>query len=293
VELDQLQHERQEQWELQDMDCQFLLQSLCQLLRERLPSLFYDTTYLTFCEKRFHNEYVKRYLLLPLLVLFLVGSTGFVFANHQTDVLGDSVAAVNPQIPPTSDGPGLLLPDSPLFFLDKMKQQIRVIFALTPEAKAKVYADIAGERMAELRFMLARNNKEGIDIDLAGVTQNLQKAADSLAQAHLLGRDVSFLAIAINDNMKHKQQSFDVLGSSSNQEIASKARAVQESLLSAKVAVENVLPEDRKQTEIADDLHRIVQQETAYIASATQRLTSVRAVLGIQASPSAKQATSK
>ena len=98
------------------------------------------------------------------------------FAHHQQQVLGVATISAdtlqNLQIPSTSEGPGLILPDSPLFFLDQLKQEFRLFLVFTPEAKAKIHASIAGERMAELRFMVQKNSKRGIEY-LCGEVENL------------------------------------------------------------------------------------------------------------------------
>src|SRR5258708_4914260 len=56
------------------------------------------------------------------VLLFLIVSQGSAFAQEQAVLGVETQPAVMPSIPPTSEGPGLLLPDSPFFFLDKLKQ---------------------------------------------------------------------------------------------------------------------------------------------------------------------------
>lgn len=166
-------------------------------------------------------------------------------------------ASSNPQIPPTAEGPGFILPDSPFFFLDELKQAVRITFALTPEAKASVHAQIAGERLAELRFMLDRDNSEGIEKDLLGISQNLRESAKDVKDAKLLGHDVKILAKSINDDIKAKQAIFDKLSKESNAPLKSWAFAVADSLASAKATVEEALPADLAANEIKDDAQRV------------------------------------
>lgn len=196
---------------------------------------------------------MKRNVVFVLFFVILLTSATPAFANHREDVLGTSTET-NPQIPPTSEGPGLILPDSPFFFLDQLKQDIRLAFALTPEAKAKVHTSIAGERMAELRFMLAKNNKTGIDTALNGVSANLLRASEDLNQAELTGRNIDKLALEINTNIKEKQNSLDILEQSDNKEIMFKAKAANQQILDAKVQVEEVLPEGQLSREVEYDL---------------------------------------
>src|ERR1035437_4242316 len=81
------------------------------------------------CIERYHYNCVRKFLIFLLSVsltsAIVVLSSGIVFADHQQDVLGVASAPVL-SIPPTSDGPGLILPDSPLFFLDQIKQEVRL-----------------------------------------------------------------------------------------------------------------------------------------------------------------------
>ncbi len=231
---------------------------------------------------------MRKSFVVILSFVFLASSGCPAFANHKEDVLGAQTQV--PQIPPTSEGPGLLLPDSPLFVLDQLKQQMRLFFAFSPEAKAKARSDIAGERMAELRFMLAKNNKPGIDIALQGVSENLQKAAELVAQAQLSGRNVSDLARKINNDIKRKQETLDVLEASDNRELKFKAKAAQEQLLAAKVVVEDALPADEILKEFEEDLHRTIAAEVEQVNPSAERIERQLAVLGEQASMSAKEA---
>lgn len=231
---------------------------------------------------------MKRFLAFFIGVLFLFTTTTSVSAHHKERVLGESTTVVA-QIPPTTEGPGLILPDSPLFFLDQVKQNTRLLFAFSPESKAKVRADIAGERMAELRFMLAKKNQKGVDIALQGVVENLGKAAESLSQAQLTGRNVSSLAKDVNEKIKLKQEALDVLESAEDKEIRFKAKSAQEGLLKAKVSVEDSLPEDEIENEIEEDLHRIVEDEVDDAFKSADRVEHQLKELRRQSSDSAEK----
>lgn len=198
--------------------------------------------------------------LLIIVFLFIASQATYAHYRHRHGtVLGDSTTSA--QIPPTIDGPGFILPDSPLFFLDQVKQNVRVLMAFTPENKAKVHASIAGERLAELRFMLAKNNKEGVRIALQGVSDNFQKAADELSEAKLTGRNVSILAKKMNDDIKIKRQSLDILGIQTTGEMNAQVAAAQESVNEAKIKVEDSLPDDDLRNEIRDGINRGIEKE--------------------------------
>lgn len=180
-----------------------------------------------------------------------------VVATHLQDVLGDTTTSINPQIPPTVGGPGLLLPDSPLFFLDQAKQEVRVALSFTPEARAKIYADVASERLAELRFMLAKNDKKAIRVALEGVYDNFQNAAEELDQAQLSGRSITDLSKQINDLIHEHQKALDSLESRATGLLKSQVAVAQKSLLISKVSIEEHLKAEDLAEEVRYDLGRI------------------------------------
>ena len=208
-------------------------------------------------------------------------------AGYRERVL--AAETVNVQIPPTADGPGLILPDSPLFFLDNLKQNVRLFLAFSSEEKTRVHAQIAGERLAELRFMLAKGNQDGIRIALLGVSDNLSKSAQNLSQAKLSGKDVSELAQEINQNIKEKQEALDVLEVSGQGEISAMANAVSESLFEAKVRVEDSLPQDKLEDEIRNDLNRRVEDRVIQASGSVKELEEDLEELNKQASDAAKK----
>lgn len=193
-------------------------------------------------------------------ILFLSGNT--VLADHIEDVLGVKNEPTL-SIPPTTEGPGLVLPNSPLFFLDKLKQEFRLLLAFTPEQKAKIHNAIAGERMAELKIMLAKNNVPGIRIALQGVSDNSKAAAKDLYDAGLTGRNINLLAKDINDSIKEKGSIFSDLQNQANGEIRSQVMAANEALKLAKANVEENLPADLLLNETIDDLNKEIADNVA------------------------------
>lgn len=232
---------------------------------------------------------MKRIFYIFFILFFLIGTTEEVSAHHQKQVLGAETENQQFSIPPTVEGPGLILPDSPLFFLDQLKQTTRLLLAITPEARAKVRADIAGERLAELRFMLAKNNQKGIQTALDGVSQNLQKAGEDLAAAKLTGRNISDLARVINLSVKEKQGSLDVLESQATGELRIRVKAIQGGLMEAKVKIEDSLPEDELENEIRDDLNRLVQRRVREASASAREVEHELEELRKEASESAQK----
>lgn len=233
---------------------------------------------------------MRRILLSSLgFILVFVLSTATTLAYHQQQVLGETATLNTPTIPATSEGPGLILPDSPLFFLDELKQAIRTALALTPETKAKIHMSIAGERMAELRLMLVKKDRRGIDRTLAGVSENLVQAARDIGDAQLTGRDISKLAREINESIKTKQRVLDDLGDQAEKDLRTKVRATTASLLPAKVKVEDALPTHEIESEIRDDLKRQVERRVKEASSSAQEIEDEIAALQKEASESSQK----
>lgn len=204
------------------------------------------------------------------LIIFLLFSPTVALANHQASVLGVTTS-VPLSMPPTSDGPGIFLPDSHFFFLDELKQDVRILLSFTPEQKAKTYQSIAGERFAELRYMLARDKKDGITKALQGIAYNMQQAAEQVGKAHFDGKDTKKLAKNINDDIKSKQVVLDQLARVATGETKTYVMGASTSLFEAKTKVEDSLDSADFQNEIRDDLRRIVQQQTEEYLNASRK----------------------
>lgn len=192
-----------------------------------------------------------------IFFIIVIAAPKGALATHRQDVLGDAtVSLLSPQIPPTPGGPGLLLPDSPFFFLDQAKQDFRVAVAFTPEERAQVYSDVANERLAELRFMLAKNNAKGIRVALEGVYDNFQKASEELDQAKLSGRNISDLSKEVNDLLREHQKALDSLESQATGLLKQQVAVAQKSLLISKLSIEDHLRPADFANEIRYDLQR-------------------------------------
>jgi hypothetical protein len=163
-------------------------------------------------------------------------------------------------IPPTVEGPGLILPDSPLYFVDQIKQDFRLLLAFTPEQKARIHDKVAGERLAELRIMLAKNSVKGIRTALQGASDNLKTASENLADAKLTGRNIDLLAEEINNSIKEKQKTLSVLESQATGEIKAQVAATLVVLKIAKVSIEENLPSDLQTNETVDGLNQLITE---------------------------------
>lgn len=216
---------------------------------------------LTIVKINIHNSNVNRKAIAFPIISVIIFFTVFT----------SSVKAA-PQIPPTAEGPGFILPDSPLFFLDELKQNIRLTIAFTPQDKAKTYNAIAGERLAELRYMLARNNKQGIEKDLLAISYNQKKASDSLEEAKFNGENVEKIAEKINIDVNRRQDAISELALSSEGELKTMVLGVQTSLYESKAKVAGGLPGYKVDNEIKTDLMKQISNDIGLASSSSREL---------------------
>lgn len=238
------------------------------------------------------NQLSKQFLVIFVIGILFTLLSSSVSAYHQRVVLGESTQRkpINEiTLPATTEGPGLLLPDSPFYFLDAIKQHVRASLAVTPEAKARLHAQIAGERMAELRLMLYRNNEEGFSKALEGMTHHFIQSERALEETKMSGTDVAELAKHINDSIKTKQQALDTLEQEGESTVQVEVVKAQDLLMETKVKVEDGLNEADLANEIADDLRRITKRRVLEAENAVSEIDAELAILEKQASEAAKQ----
>lgn len=126
-------------------------------------------------------------LLKSFLVVFLTFAQITLWSNHSTVWAADNKEATTSpvKLDLTFDaGPGPILPSSPLFFLDNLWDNIRLLFTIDPESRAKLRLSIAAERLSEIRNMLETDRAEGINIALSNLESQIKgvKKAFDLAR---------------------------------------------------------------------------------------------------------------
>lgn len=197
-------------------------------------------------------------------------------------------------LPPTAEGPGLILPDSPLYFLDQVKQEFRLLLAFTPEQRARIHNAVAGERMAELRFMLAKNNSAGVRVALLGISDNLEAASEDVADAKLTGRNIDKLAEEMNNSIKEKQKILSLLEKQATGELQAQVSASIEALKEAKTKVEEDLPAGLLTSETIDDLNQQIGDNINSASLSAEEINRSISILNKLSSQSAqKQASSQ
>lgn len=229
------------------------------------------------------------FLSVSLLVVIFLSFAISTYGHHQKQVLGDVTEASELLLPPVTSGAGFILPDSPLFFLDKTFQRIRLVLAFTPERRAKTHAQIAGERLAELRIMLARNDSDAISMTLSNLTQEVSQMSRSLSDAAAEGRDVSLLAKQFNETIKTQRKILGILKDQTEGVLKLQLKTARETLREAKVEIEDELPEDELENEIEEDLNEEIEDEVEEASKSSKRLDHAIDVLSKLASQAAEK----
>lgn len=214
----------------------------------------------------------KLYAVLIVFALFILVIPQHVLASPRQEVLGDS--SNNELFPAVSAGTGFLLPDSPFYFLDKIFQGLKLTASINPQAKAKIEIQIIGERMAELRVMHAKGNRDGINVVLSEIEKEARNAAQYVKDAAAEGGDVTVLAKQINDYFRDYRTVLTTASQNSNEELSLKLDSTNQSLLVSKVNVEDFLnpadQDDAIQSDLEDEVERVVLGAEAK-ANATEK----------------------
>lgn len=195
---------------------------------------------------------MKRFVVFGSLALLSLCVVSPVLAQAQ-DVLGaKEQQKIN--FPPVAAGPGYILPDSPFYIVDKIVQGVKVAVALTPQRQAMTHAAVAQERLAELRIMVERGEAGPSQDALFGMTYEMDKAAQSLADAQAQGSDVSETAKSINDMIKFERDTLRSVMAQANPAFGLELAAARQSLLQTKVHVEDQLTPGELAAAVNDDV---------------------------------------
>lgn len=136
----------------------------------------------------------KKIIVISLLFVGLLFTQAPVKAQTQ-----DSL----PELP----GAGLT-PNSPLYFLERAAEAIGEFLTFDTEAKAKLQAERALERIAEVKAMLAEKevNPKGLNVALDKLQANVAKAAEIVQEEQQKGQDVSKLAKELDTDFEVRER---------------------------------------------------------------------------------------
>lgn len=227
------------------------------------------------------------------LILFIISFnfTSRVLARH-SQVLGVAAQESTPALS-ISEGPGLLLPNSPFYFLDLWRDNLTLLLAsFTPETKARLHLKIAAERIVEVKLMLEGKNVSpaGLDTALANITQNIEGAKVVLKSEKNKGRSVEKLASDLNQVINNQKAALKVVAKISDNRIRLKVRAVEETVKDDEAEIEDELSEDELENEIQDELKQEVADEVEEASESARKVEHLLEKLNEEASKSAAKA---
>jgi len=213
---------------------------------------------------------VRKLAFIPLFIAILVIVLIFfvpkvkAFENPIKEVLGMSTQSL--EVNQTIEGPGIFLPHSPFYFLDRFKQSVEVFFTFTPTDKAKIHHKIAGERAAELRAEIVKNQQKGADVALSDMLDNLDMSAQTLDEAKQKGSNVEELAMNFNESIKWKQEMLDLIEDQTKGEMKYKIKAAKNRLLRIKIKNGSLMPEDLYKRELDNDLRVLIEDRISDVS---------------------------
>lgn len=230
---------------------------------------------------------------LSVFIIFILSLTfaSTSFARH-SQVLGVSAQEPVSTIP-LSQGPGLLLPNSPFYFIDLWRDNLSLLLAsFDPEAKARLHAKIAAERIVEVKLMLEGKNVNlaGLDTALNNITQNIEGAKLVIKAKKQQGQPVEKLAAEINQIVDNQQQALKIVLKISDDKVKLKIKAVQKAIEEDEVEIEDELPEDELDREIEKELEDEVDDEAGEASGSAARIERLVERLSEEASKSAQKA---
>lgn len=224
-----------------------------------------------------------------IISLGIIFSGKHLSAHHGARVLGDSTRASDLVFPPVTSGAGFILPDSPFFFLDRLFQQARLLTAFSAERKARVRLEIANERLAELRIMLARDNQDAVATSLSNLTQEVNQMSKSLTDAAAAGQDVSLLAKSLNETIKTQRKILGIVEDQTEGVLKLQFKTARKALKTAKIEIEDELAEDELENEIEEDINEEIEEEVEEASKSAKRLEHAIDVLTKLASEAAQK----
>lgn len=146
-----------------------------------------------------------RKILLALLLFWLFFLVPFVSGqeelnNETTEALEEETAEISSTLP----NPGLT-PDSPLYFLDTLEENLGLALTRFPETKAKKAFAYAEEKLAEAEEMAGKGKEKAVEKATKQHDAYVAKAVENLGKAKALGKDVDALAAHIAEKtLKHQ-----------------------------------------------------------------------------------------
>ena len=223
------------------------------------------------------------------LLIFLLTPT-LAFASHG-NVLGTKTFSSRIDLP-VNEGPGLLLPTSPLYFADLWRDNLTLWYSrINGVGEAREHLRIAGERISEVKILLGNKNgnTKGLDIALANIAEHVNGAKEALKQEKNGGKNVEQLAVDLNSIIDNQQKALDILARASDSKAAYKIASLLESISEDEIEIEDEMPQALLASEIEDELEEKIASKMDTAKDASQYALT----LALELEQKAKMAAAK
>lgn len=202
-----------------------------------------------------------------ITILLAFPSKSFATNTHPLkEILGVSSAS---ELPATIEGPGFVLPQSPLYVLDKLKQNILLSLSFSPDKKIETYNAIAGERIAELKIEIEDGEVQGIDTALAELTSTISQARGEVENLNRRGKLNPQIALKLNDDIRSRFVYLNNIEAQLTGSLKTKVKAAARSLLEDKIKIAIFLPSDIASKEEENDLKLAINQSIEDMTDST------------------------
>lgn len=188
----------------------------------------------------------------------------------------------------TTQGPGLLLPSSPLYFIDLWRDNLMLFLSsFDKEAQAKLHLKIAGERIAEVKMMLEAKavSTRGLDIALANITENINGAASSLKAQKNKGKNVEKLSSELNEILGAQKESLRIIARAYDDKISFKIKASVRAIEEEEVKIEDEMVADLLDSELKKELEIAYDEAVKETDAISQKVIYLEKELNRQTSP--------
>lgn len=225
-------------------------------------------------EKSFLIVLMPKFVTCVLTFLLILASPATAIAQENTSSRID--LSIN-------QGPGILLPTSPLYFADVFKNNLRLMLAsYDNNQKANIHLDIAGERIAEVRVMIEEKKMpaRALDMALASLSENIEGARTELKKYKGKGQNVEELAVRLNTTINAQKESLHVLQAKAGGEEASlKIKAKLAKVREIEREIEDEMPEHELANEVVRELELAYQQASDDAAQAVSEAANLKGEL--------------
>lgn len=210
-----------------------------------------------------------------IIVFLFIFAPAPVLARHGGVVLGEAADPTQFALPAVTLGTGLFLPDSPFYFLDEAYQNLKLKLTLDPQKRARLGTQIAGERLAELKIMLQRNNPRGIDVALSQLKAAEDLTGKNLREAGAKG-DIGKFSQEINETVRSHQAILEKMENQANGSLRLKFKTAREGVRETKLEIEDQLPEGILEKEIENGLEKEIEEKVKDASFSNQQAERAR-----------------